>query len=179
MSPSPRRIAKTIRFSSGGFRYVKSMGVMLASRNLAQVSINLTDFEQTPMHVVFEAVRREAERYGVTVAGSEIVGLIPRKSIELSAEYFLRFENFKPELVLETASPKPSPRAAGCPSSSTPWPSPAATPAEAVPRPPPQPWPPLSAPWSRASPNSPATTSKTTAASSPKPWTATPRPSTR
>jgi glutamate formiminotransferase len=96
-----KRIAKTIRFSSGGFRYVKSMGVMLASRNLAQVSINLTDFEQTPMHVVFEAVRREAERYGVAVAGSEIVGLIPRKAIELSAEYFLRYENFRPELVLE------------------------------------------------------------------------------
>ena len=96
-----KRIAKTIRFSSGGFRYVKSMGVMLASRNLAQVSINLTDFEQTPMHLVFEAVRREAERYGVSVVGSEIVGLIPRKAIELSAEYFLRYENFRPELVLE------------------------------------------------------------------------------
>ena len=96
-----KRIAKTIRFSSGGFRYVKSMGVMLASRNLAQVSINLTDFEQTPMHLVFETVRREAERYGVGVVGSEIVGLIPKKSIELSAEYFLRFENFHPELVLE------------------------------------------------------------------------------
>ena len=96
-----KSIAKTIRFSSGGFRYVKSMGVMLASRNLAQVSINLTDFEQTPMHVVFEAVRREAERYGVSVVGSEIVGLIPKKAIELSAEYFLRFENFRPELVLE------------------------------------------------------------------------------
>jgi len=74
---------------------------MLASRNIAQVSINLTDFEQTPMHVVFEAVRREAERYGVGVVGSEIVGLIPRKAIELSADYFLRFENFRPELVLE------------------------------------------------------------------------------
>ena len=96
-----KRIAKTIRFSSGGFRFVKSMGVMLASRNIAQVSINLTDFEQTPMHLVFETVRREAERYGVGVVGSEIVGLIPRKSIELSAEYFLRFENFRPELVLE------------------------------------------------------------------------------
>ena len=96
-----KRIAKTIRFSSGGFRYVKSMGVMLASRNLAQVSINLTDFEQTPMHLVFEAVRREAERYGVGIAGSEIVGLIPRKAIELSAEYYLRYENFRPELVLE------------------------------------------------------------------------------
>ena len=96
-----KRIAKAIRFSSGGFRYVKSMGVSLASRNLAQVSINLTDFEQTPMHLVFETVRREAERYGVPVVGSEIVGLIPKRALELSAEYFLRFENFRPELVLE------------------------------------------------------------------------------
>jgi len=96
-----KKIAKTIRFSTGGFRFVKSMGVMLGSRNLAQVSINLTDFEQTPMHLVFETVRREAERYGVPVVGSEIVGLIPRKAIEMSAEYFLRYENFRPELVLE------------------------------------------------------------------------------
>jgi glutamate formiminotransferase/formiminotetrahydrofolate cyclodeaminase len=96
-----KKIAKAIRYSTGGFRYVKSMGVMLASRNLAQVSINLTDFEQTPMHLVFETVRREAERYGVPVVGSEIVGLIPRKAIEMSAEYFLRYENFRPELVLE------------------------------------------------------------------------------
>jgi formiminotetrahydrofolate cyclodeaminase len=65
------------------------------------VSINLTDFEQTPMHLVFETVRREAERYGVPVVGSEIVGLIPRKAIEMSAEYFLRYENFGSELVLE------------------------------------------------------------------------------
>jgi formiminotetrahydrofolate cyclodeaminase len=96
-----KKIAKTIRFSTGGFRYVKSMGVHLASRNLAQVSINLTDFEQTPMHLVYETVRREAERYGVSVVGSEIVGLIPKKAIEMSAEYFLRYENFRPELVLE------------------------------------------------------------------------------
>jgi len=96
-----KRIAKTIRFSSGGFRFVKSMGVMLGSRNLAQVSINLTDFEQTPMHLVFETVRREAERYGVSVVGSEIVGLVPRKAIEMAAEYFLRAENFSPALVLE------------------------------------------------------------------------------
>jgi glutamate formiminotransferase/formiminotetrahydrofolate cyclodeaminase len=96
-----RKIAKTIRFSNGGFRYVKSMGVDLGSRKLAQVSINLTDFEQTPMHLVFETVRREAERWGVPVVGSEIVGLIPKKSIEMSADYFLRFENFRPELILE------------------------------------------------------------------------------
>ena len=96
-----KKIARTIRFSTGGFRFVKSMGVMLASRNLAQVSINLTDFEQTPMHLVFETVRREAERYGVPVVGSEIVGLIPKKAVEMSAEYFLRYENFRPEIVLE------------------------------------------------------------------------------
>ncbi len=96
-----KRIAKTIRHSSGGLRYLKAMGVMLASRNLAQVSMNLTDFEQTPMHLVFETVRREAERYGVTIVGSEIVGLIPKKAVELSAEYFLRYENFRPEVVLE------------------------------------------------------------------------------
>jgi glutamate formiminotransferase / formiminotetrahydrofolate cyclodeaminase len=96
-----KKIAKTIRFSSGGFRFVKSMGVMLASRNLAQVSMNLTDFEQTPLHVVFETVRREAERWGVPVVGSEIVGLIPKKAIEMSADYFLRFENFSPGLILE------------------------------------------------------------------------------
>ena len=77
------------------------MGVALASRNLVQVSMNLTDFEQTPMHLVFEAVRQEAERLGVPVVGSEIVGLIPRKALEMSAGYFLRFENFRPELVLE------------------------------------------------------------------------------
>ena len=96
-----KKIAKTIRFSTGGFRFVKSMGVMLTTRNLAQVSINLTDFEQTPMHLVFETVRREAERHGVSVVGSEIVGLIPKKAIEMGADYFLRFENFRPELVLE------------------------------------------------------------------------------
>jgi len=96
-----KRIARTIRFSSGGFRFVKSMGVMLGSRNLAQVSINLTDFEQTPLHLVFETVRREAERYGAPVVGSEIVGLIPRKAIEMAAGYFVRAENFRPELVLE------------------------------------------------------------------------------
>jgi glutamate formiminotransferase/formiminotetrahydrofolate cyclodeaminase len=96
-----KKIAKTIRFSTGGLRYVKSMGIMLEARNQAQVSINLTDFEQTSVHVVYEMVRREAERYGVPVVGSEIVGLIPKKALEMSAEYFLRVENFKPELVLE------------------------------------------------------------------------------
>jgi glutamate formiminotransferase len=96
-----KRIARAIRFSSGGFRYVKAMGVPLTSRNLAQVSMNLTDFEQTPVHRVFEAVRVEAQRYGVDILGSEIVGLIPKKALELAAEFYLRCENFRPDLVLE------------------------------------------------------------------------------
>ncbi len=96
-----KKIAKTIRFSSGGFPNVKAMGVPLASRNLAQVSMNLTDFEQTPVHRVFEAVLAEAARYGVDIAGSEIVGLIPRKAIEMTAEFLLRAENLRPEIVLE------------------------------------------------------------------------------
>ena len=96
-----KRIAKAIRFSSGGFRYVKSMGVPLASRNLAQVSMNLTDFEQTPIHRVFEAVRAEAARYGAAIVGSEIVGLIPKRALEMTAEWYLQAENFHPSLVLE------------------------------------------------------------------------------
>jgi glutamate formiminotransferase / formiminotetrahydrofolate cyclodeaminase len=96
-----REIARTIRSSSGGLRHVKAIGVELKSRGLAQVSINLTDFEQTPLHRVFEMVKREAERHGCAVVGSEIVGLIPRKAIELSAEYFLLLENFSPAQVLE------------------------------------------------------------------------------
>jgi glutamate formiminotransferase len=95
------KIAKAIRFSSGGLRYVKSMGVELKARNLAQVSINLTDFEQTPMHRVYEMVKREAARYGAMPVGSEIVGLVPKKAIEMAADFFLQLENFSPEQVFE------------------------------------------------------------------------------
>ena len=95
------KIAKAIRFSSGGLRYVKSMGVELKARNLAQVSINLTDYEQTPMHRVYEMVKREAERYGAVPVGSEIIGLVPKKAMEMAAEYFLQLENFSPSQVFE------------------------------------------------------------------------------
>src|SRR5213082_2503668 len=94
-------IAKAIRFSSGGLRYVKSMGVELKARNLAQVSINLTDFEQTPMHRVYEMVKREAERFGAMPVGSEIVGLVPKKALEMAADFFLQLENFSPAQVFE------------------------------------------------------------------------------
>jgi glutamate formiminotransferase len=95
------KVAKAIRFSSGGLRYVKSMGVELKARNLAQVSINLTDYEQTPMHRVYEMVKREAERYGAVPVGSEIVGLVPKKAMEMAADYFLQLENFSPSQVFE------------------------------------------------------------------------------
>jgi glutamate formiminotransferase / formiminotetrahydrofolate cyclodeaminase len=96
-----KKIAKTIRFSSGGFPFVKAMGVDLRARNLAQVSMNLTDFERTPIHIVFEAVKREAERHGVGIIGSEIVGLIPRRAIEMTTEAYLKVENFSPAQVFE------------------------------------------------------------------------------
>jgi glutamate formiminotransferase len=95
------KIAKAIRFSSGGLRFAKAMGVNLKARGLAQVSINMTDFEQTPLHRVFEMVKREAERYGVLPVGSEIVGLLPKRAIEMTADFYLQLENFSPEQVLE------------------------------------------------------------------------------
>ena len=96
-----KNIARAIRFSSGGLRHVKAIGVNLAARGVAQVSINLTDFEVTPLHSVFEMVKREAERHGCAVTGSEIIGLIPRKALDISAEYYLQLENFSPARVLE------------------------------------------------------------------------------
>jgi glutamate formiminotransferase / formiminotetrahydrofolate cyclodeaminase len=95
------KIAKAIRFSSGGLRYVKSIGVDLRARHLAQVSINMTDYEQTPLHRVFEMVRSEAARYGASIVGSEIVGLVPKRAIEMTADFFLQFENFSPAQVFE------------------------------------------------------------------------------
>ncbi len=96
-----KQIARRIRHSTGGFRYVKAMGVLLKGRNQAQVSMNLTDFEHTPIELVFETVQREAQRYGVSIAGSEIIGLIPQRALERAAEYYLRVENFSSEMILE------------------------------------------------------------------------------
>ena len=96
-----RRIAQAIRHSSGGMRYVKAMGLLLEDRGQAQVSINMTDFRRTPLHRVFEMVRSEAERYGVAIAGSEIVGLVPEDALLQAAEHYLRIERFDPALVFE------------------------------------------------------------------------------
>jgi glutamate formiminotransferase/formiminotetrahydrofolate cyclodeaminase len=94
-----KKIAKAVRFSSGGMRFVKGAGFLV--RGLAQVSMNLTDFEQTPVHRVFELVKRETARYGVMPVSSEIVGLIPKKALEQAAEWFLQVENFDSSLILE------------------------------------------------------------------------------
>jgi glutamate formiminotransferase len=96
------RIAKAIRHLSGGFRYVKAMGVELADRGIVQVSINMTNFKKTPLHRVFECVRSEAERHGVAIVGSEIVGLSPAEALYAAAEHYLRLEGFSAEQVLET-----------------------------------------------------------------------------
>ncbi len=94
-----KKIAKAVRFSTGGLRFVKGAGFLV--RGMAQVSMNLTDFEQTPIHRVFEYVKREAERYGVIPVSSEIVGLIPKRALEQAAEWFLQVENFDSSLILE------------------------------------------------------------------------------
>ena len=94
-----KQVAKAVRFSNGGLRYVKAAGFPV--RGLAQVSMNLTDFEQTPIARVFEFVRREAARYGVAPAFSEIVGLIPKKALEMASEWSLQIENFDSSLILE------------------------------------------------------------------------------
>ena len=97
-----RRIAAAVRQSSGGLRYVKAMGVELQDRGIVQVSMNLTNFEKTPMFRVFELVKREAERYGVSVLESEIVGLVPAAALTASAAWFLQLEGFSEDQVLET-----------------------------------------------------------------------------
>lgn len=94
-----KNIARTVRFSSGGMPFVKASGFLV--RGQAQVSMNLTDFEQMPLHRVFEAVKREAERYGVLPVSGELIGLIPKRAIEQAPEWFLRLEKFDSSLILE------------------------------------------------------------------------------
>ena len=97
-----KKIATAVRHSSGGFRFVKAMGLALEDRGVVQVSMNLTNYEKTPIFRVFETVKREAARYGVAVLESEIVGLVPAAALLSSAEYFLQIGGFKPDQVLET-----------------------------------------------------------------------------
>ena len=96
-----KKIAAAIRHSSGGYRFVKAMGITLEDRGIVQVSMNLTNFEKTPIFRVFETVKREAARYGVAILESEIVGLVPDAALMSTAEFYLQIEGFKPAQVLE------------------------------------------------------------------------------
>lgn len=94
-------IAKKVRFLGGGLRYVKGIGVMLEERNIAQVSMNLVNYEKTAIYQAFEMVKMEAQRYGVAVIGSEVIGLVPMKSLIDCAEYYLQIEDFSMDQILE------------------------------------------------------------------------------
>ena len=103
-----RKIAAAIRHSSGGFRFVKAAGFELKDRGIVQVSMNLTNYEKTPIFRVFETVKREAERYGVRILESEIVGLIPSAALNAAAEYYLQIAGFKADQILENKLRTPS-----------------------------------------------------------------------
>ena len=96
-----KAIAKAVRHSSGGLRFVKAMGFEIKERGLVQVSMNLTNYKKTPIHRVFEMVKSEALRFGVNVVEGEIVGLVPEDALLDSAKFYLRLNNFKKMQVLE------------------------------------------------------------------------------
>jgi glutamate formiminotransferase len=97
-----KAIARTIRESSGGFRFVKAMGLYLPSRGCAQVSMNLTNFAETDLDCLYATICREAARLGTTVASSQLIGFIPRRAFEMAPEFFRRAENFDESRILET-----------------------------------------------------------------------------
>ena len=96
------QIGKNVRYVNGGLRFVKAMGVELHERHITQVSMNLTDYTRTAIYRVFELIRIEARRYGVSIVGSEVVGLIPMAALIDTAEYYLGIENFSMDQVLES-----------------------------------------------------------------------------
>ncbi len=92
-----KKIARFVRHSSGGLRYVKAIGVDLSDRGMAQVSMNLTNYEKTAIYRVFELIKIEAERWGVGISESEIVGLVPAGALFDSLSYYLKLKGFEPE----------------------------------------------------------------------------------
>ena len=96
-----KKIANCIREAKGGYKYCRAMGIMIEERNMAQVTINMVNYEGTPLHRVFETVKSEAARYGVNVIGSEIVGLLPMQALVDMAAFYLRLEDFDRKQVME------------------------------------------------------------------------------
>lgn len=97
-----RSIAKIVRFSSGGLKCVKAKGFEIKKRGIVQVSINLTNYKETPIFSVYELVKSEAYKYGVPVVGCEIIGLVPLDAMVDVANFYLKLENFRKEQILET-----------------------------------------------------------------------------
>ena len=95
-------IAKSIRTSSGGLPAVKALGLELNTQGLVQVSMNLTNYRQTPLHVVFEAVKGEAAQFGVSIVGSELVGLIPQEAVSQAEAHGLKCDSLDPDHILES-----------------------------------------------------------------------------
>lgn len=95
------KIAKSVRHLSGGLRYCKAIGIELEDRGIVQISMNMTDFTKTPLYRAFELIRIEANRYGVSIVGSEVIGLVPMDAMLATAEYYLGIENFSYDQVLE------------------------------------------------------------------------------
>ncbi|MFQ3295959.1 MAG: glutamate formiminotransferase [Halobacteriales archaeon] len=96
-----QEIGRNVRHSSGGYRHVKAMGFEIEERGIVQVSMNMTDFRGTPLFRVFETIKDEANRHGVTVVGSELVGQVPMEALIDVADHYLRLEDFETEQVLE------------------------------------------------------------------------------
>lgn len=96
-----KKIALAIRARSGGFTYCKAIGLAITERNIVQVSINMVDYTKTPLFRVFDTVEREANRYGINVIGSEIIGLVPMNALIGAADYYLKLEDFDTDQILE------------------------------------------------------------------------------
>ena len=96
-----KQIARAVRARHGGLQSLKALGFELCTRGLVQVSMNLVDYEVTGMQQAYTAVRTEADRLGVEIAGTEIVGLVPERALDETADYFLKLENFSEDKILE------------------------------------------------------------------------------
>ncbi|MEC9488517.1 MAG: glutamate formimidoyltransferase [Halanaerobium sp.] len=94
-------IARKVRHSSGGLRYCKAIGIDLKERGIVQVSMNMTNYTKTALYQTYEMVKFEARRYGVSVIGSELIGLLPAQALFDVAEYYLQLEGFSPEQIME------------------------------------------------------------------------------
>ena len=97
-----RRIAEAVRFSSGGYRYVRAMGVALEDKGQVQVSTDILQYEKTPIHRVLETVRSEAARYGVAVAGCELIGLAPLDAFAEAIRYYMQIHDFSSSQIVES-----------------------------------------------------------------------------